>query len=237
MSRFYFLALALAASAAFAAPSGCDASKAKINLQSPAIIPEPTSSPLFVTVGLGVQNYTCTDAGNYTYVSLKIINSRSDFSSYPRSGGALAQILDISCAYGQDEFDHIPDDLYNVWERVFPDVFTTAHVMEALSWVDNSVILGKHFFTADLKPEWDFQRSGRGYVLGKKTDEAPAPTGKQDIAWLRLEAAEGDLSRLVYRTDTRGGQPPAQVRVQVNVEGQQVADRDCSVNRVLKTYP
>jgi hypothetical protein len=124
----------------------------------------------------------------------------------------LAQIIDTSCAYGNPGFEELPDALYNAWERIFPDIFTTEQVMAVLSTVDVPVILGEHFFTPDLKPEWNFARSGHGFVIGKKTNDAPAPTGAQDVPWLRLESADGELSKVVYRTDTRGGQPPKQVR-------------------------
>lgn len=63
---------------------------------------------------------------------------------------------------------------------------------------------------------WDFRAaSAKGnpnaFVLAAKVGDIPAPTGKQDIDWLQLNNVSGSLATTVYRTDTRGGQPPASV--------------------------
>ena len=39
----------------------------------------------------------------------------------------------------------------------------------------------------------------------------PAPTGSKDIDWLYLIGIDGELEDEVYCTDTRHGQPPAEV--------------------------
>ena len=71
---YSFFVSIFVASVALAAPSfrlnGCDVSKATIPLpgnQTQLIAPTDTK-PRFVGIGVGVQNYTCSSAGTYTYV-------------------------------------------------------------------------------------------------------------------------------------------------------------------------
>jgi len=74
--------LALSCSAAFAAPaggkiSGCDISSAKLTLpEGQTVIADPTGTPLYISLGVGTQNYTCSTAGTYALVfSIFIDNS------------------------------------------------------------------------------------------------------------------------------------------------------------------
>ncbi|KAG6869384.1 hypothetical protein C0995_003605, partial [Termitomyces sp. Mi166 len=66
-----------------------------------------------------------------------------------------------------------------------------------------------------ISPKWDFTSQGatRGnpnaYVVAAKVVSLAAPTGPHDIDWVQLKAVTGSLATDVYRTDTRGGQPPA----------------------------
>ncbi|KDQ31887.1 hypothetical protein PLEOSDRAFT_1034910 [Pleurotus ostreatus PC15] len=64
--------IVIAASVVLAAPSlttsGCDISNAELSL--PPGLPPPTSPPSYISVAIGVQNYTCADTGAYTYASL-----------------------------------------------------------------------------------------------------------------------------------------------------------------------
>jgi Protein of unknown function (DUF3455) len=84
-------------------------------------------------------------------------------------------------------------------------------------------ILGQHYFITNpisgtgLSPKWDFTSNAlagnsSAFVVGAKTGDLPAPTGPSDVDWLMLKAVQGDLASQIYRTDTRGGQPPASVR-------------------------
>lgn len=84
-----------------------------------------------------------------------------------------------------------------------------------------SPLLGEHYFVTSpsgtgLSPVWDFRgASAKGnpnaFVLAAKVGDLPAPTGSQDVDWLQLKNVTGGLATSVYRTDTRGGQPPASV--------------------------
>lgn len=50
----------------FSLDRGCDISSAV--LEVPEGITPPSGVAKYLTVGVGTQNYTCSDAGNYTYV-------------------------------------------------------------------------------------------------------------------------------------------------------------------------
>ena len=81
--------------------------------------------------------------------------------------------------------------------------------------------IGQHYFVPNpvgegLSAKWDFTSSAfsdhpDAFVVAAKVDQAAAPTGPQDIAWVSLKRVTGKLAELVYRTDTRLGQPPAAV--------------------------
>ena len=65
MVRSIFAAALLAVSAlAIPLKNACDASKASLTL--PAGLTTAAGAPSAVLLGVGVQNYTCTDAGTYT---------------------------------------------------------------------------------------------------------------------------------------------------------------------------
>ena len=89
------------------------------------------------------------------------------------------------------------------------------------------IIIGQHYFVhnttgaAGLSPKWDFTSSAftknnrNAFVVAAKVNGSAAPTGPQDIDWVSLinvpGKAGGELAKVVYRTDTRLGQPPANV--------------------------
>jgi len=80
--------------------------------------------------------------------------------------------------------------------------------------------LGIHyniFLNGVLSPEWDFTKDSApnqpdAYVVGTRIANLMAPTGKQDVDWIQFNTLSGGLATSVYRTHTRGGQPPASVR-------------------------
>ncbi|KAF9258943.1 hypothetical protein L218DRAFT_707052 [Marasmius fiardii PR-910] len=88
--------------------------------------------------------------------------------------------------------------------------------MKKVSSLDK-LVLGQHFFVSNpvtgksISPKWDFtnvQKNPNFFVVVDKKAAIPAPTGPQDVDWLDLTNISGSLSFEVYRTDTRGGQPP-----------------------------
>lgn len=83
---------------------------------------------------------------------------------------------------------------------------------------------GQHYYVVNpltgtgIDPKWDFTSGAfsgvkDAFVVAAKNTSASAPTGSQDIDWVFLTALAGnsDLAAQVFRTDTRLGQPPANV--------------------------
>ncbi|KAF9525590.1 hypothetical protein CPB83DRAFT_859261 [Crepidotus variabilis] len=182
--------------------SNCDVSKATIS-GLPASLAQNSSSPLspsFIAVALGTQNYTCSAAGNYTNI------------------GAVAELFDISCFYGQKLFDESQDIAIQAWKYA-PSGMTPAEFVKQAhvsQWV-----FGQHFYVPNpnggntTNPEWNFVSGNRfngnpdAYVIAARLASAAAPTGSQDIDWVHLKNVKGSAAQEVYRTDTRLGQPPA----------------------------
>jgi len=69
--------------------------------------------PNHILLGKGVQNYTCSDAGKYTYAPGLNFNKSLMHLSY-RSAGAVAKLYDISCLFGTPRFDTIQDVIFAV---------------------------------------------------------------------------------------------------------------------------
>ncbi|KAK0192728.1 hypothetical protein F5146DRAFT_516675 [Armillaria mellea] len=184
---------------AFGAPyynqpgKSCDISQVRLVLpQGVNLPPPPSEPPTYVTVGVGTQNYTCSEAGTYTSV------------------GAVAAIFDISCLYGTPSFDSIQDTVLDAWEK--SDWSSSPDIS------DKHSLLGEHYFITNpitgtgISPKWDFTATTgnpEAFVVANGTATSPAPTGSQDVAWLFLKKLLGSLADEVYRTDTRAGQPPA----------------------------
>lgn len=195
-----FLALAAFIPLVASGASSCDINKAQLVLppNQTALTP-PIGPPLFIAAAFGVQNYTC-NATSHTYTST----------------GAVAELLDISCLYGKPGFQNAQNDLFNSWS-LLPSSVT---IQDAISLLDNApTVLGQHYFiknpigtTPAILPKWDFtstQHNADAFVVGSKVGDLTAPTGSADVDWLQLKGVEGSLAKTIYRTDTKGGQPPA----------------------------
>ncbi|KAI9511575.1 hypothetical protein F5148DRAFT_975031 [Russula earlei] len=169
-------------------------------LKTPAPLSSPSSPPRYVTVGIGVQNYTCSPSGNYTSV------------------GAVAELFDISCLYGKPEFVEIQNDAFNIWSNcpsIDPLERGLRHAVHNRWHID---VIGQHYFvneTGVLLPKFDFTSTGvnkgdpDAFVVAKKTADVPAPNHHDDVDWLELERLSGDLANEVFRVYTREGQPPS----------------------------
>lgn len=135
------------------------------------------------------------------------------------SAGATADLFDLSCLSekNNDLFNQIQDIAYACWSNADVD-------LEAIL-PKPPLELGKHFFQTNanggISPVWDFRGDSApnqpdAFVVAAKVGDLLAPTGSQDVDWLQLKGVSGALASVVYRTDTRGGQPPASVRYNVN---------------------
>ncbi|KAF9565881.1 hypothetical protein CPC08DRAFT_629174 [Agrocybe pediades] len=175
----------------------CDPGAAKLVLPTgQTALTAPTDVISYVLLGVGFQNYTCTDAGTYA------------------SAGAVADLFDISCLNKVPAiFNSIQDIAYTAWKLAPANVKTLG--ASAVGYP----LLGQHFFATSpsgtgISPVWDFRAtSAKGkadaFVLAAKVGNTTAPTGAKDVDWLQLKNVQGSLATQIYRTDTRGGPAPA----------------------------
>ncbi|KAJ3821562.1 putative malate dehydrogenase [Lentinula raphanica] len=207
ISNAAFVILASLVHNTFASPAArganaplCDVSSAVIETNG-STLPAPKFTPSFVGLGVGTQNYTCTSNGTYSNV------------------GALAELFDISCLYGEPGFDELTSVTSLLWNAA-PPALTPAEIISFGEKYDLSFVLGEHYFVVNpvtgsgLSPKWDFTSHAfagnpNAYVVGSKVDDVPAVTGSSDIDWLYLTNLTGSLANEIYRIETRGGQPPS----------------------------
>jgi len=176
--------------------AGCECSLSGVKLQLPAnqtqlIIPSG-QSPNFVTVGSGVQNYTCGSTGTYTSI------------------GALATLFDVSCLAKSPLLTSIPSLVYEA-EEVIPSLTKILG--------KTPLKLGDHLFITNpqtgsgIVPRFDFtasQNNPNMFLDAKKTGDIPAQTAPTaNVDWLELTTFLGDLAQTAFRVNTKEGQPPA----------------------------
>ena len=141
------------------------------------------------------------------------------------STGAVAKLYDISCLYhiSPDLFSTIKQPLYAAWVNVSSEI-TIQEITPIIStFVAPEVILADHYFISNpsgsgISPVWDFRATQRFHgqadavLVGKSSGTVVAPVDPSDnINWLRIANASGDIADEVYRIDTIGGQSPTSV--------------------------
>ncbi|THH21138.1 hypothetical protein EW146_g347 [Bondarzewia mesenterica] len=206
------LSLVLAAPVTLAVPSSSSAraSSAQIlgcrvpasTLQVPSNqtqLVAPTTPPTFVALGVGVQNYTCSNTSTYTNV------------------GAVADLFDISCLHSTSLFPFIQDIVYGAWSQV-PSSVTAAELIDFVRTLGTSSVLGQHYFVPNptgsgLSPKFDFtsnpefRGNPEAYIIAARGGDIPSPTSKENIDWLELNNIQGKLAQQVFRVETKAGQP------------------------------
>jgi len=191
LTTLAFAVTALAAPHYFPPVRSCNISNVQLSLPpNRTAFSMPTSPLSFLLLGVGVQNYTCAAAGTYTSV------------------GAVASLYDLSCLSQSPMFENMQDMAYELWKA------SPAHGNPPMT----TSFMGSHFFITSpsgtgLSPVWDFRGGAAkgnadAFVLAAKIADVPAPTGHQDVDWLQLKSVSGSLATQIYRTDTRGGNPP-----------------------------
>lgn len=126
----------------------------------------------------------------------------------------MASLFDISCLYNKPTFDTVADQTMALWESSSNSDVSS---IKSFKSIPKCAYLGDHFFITNpitgtgISPKWNFSPSHHGFVVGAKNASIPAPTGSQDVDWLKLTNVQGDLAKEIYRVDTRSGQPPASV--------------------------
>ncbi|KAJ6464861.1 hypothetical protein C8R45DRAFT_777573, partial [Mycena sanguinolenta] len=175
-------------------PRSCDTSDAVMDLPSgQTALVSPTTAPLYVLLGVGVQNYSCTSTTS-TYASI----------------GAVASLFDISCLIDTPEFASVQTTAFDIWSAAPSG--TSANTIG--SQVSAPTQLGYHYFVTSpsgtgISPEWDFTTTTGQYVIGAKVGDIAAPTDPAvNIDWLALNNAQGTLASKIFRIDTVNGQPP-----------------------------
>jgi hypothetical protein len=127
----------------------------------------------------------------------------------------VAKLFDLSCLSQANgaAFEKIQDIAYELWSKFFTDSPNPKVLSHAK--------LGEHFFQSNgngsIVPVWDFRGDSapnqpNAFVVAARVAGLAAPTGKQDVDWLELKGVSGALATSLYRTHTKGGQPPASVR-------------------------
>ena len=146
-----------------------------------------------ITVGRGVQNYTC---GN-------------DSTAAPVSNGAIAILYEASCIGVSD-----PDLLASLPSKALA-ISPSADPEEDLDCGSQPLErAGHHFFNAAKVPTFDFTESGDpklGLGLMSVGAKSPAPDATTAVAWLSLNRAGGSVGPIqaIYRLNTAGGVAPA----------------------------
>lgn len=145
----------------------------------------------FVGLGVGVQNYTCTN-GKFV------------------SAGAVATLYDVSCVYGTPLFSQLPDIALKFNFQRSP---IATEIGRSLG--QNPLALGDHYFVSNsaggISPKFDFTKSQKAsmFVVAAKKGGVASPAGSQNVDWLQLNKVDGTMGTQVFRVDTRKGQPPA----------------------------
>jgi len=158
-------------------------------------LPGPSGTLLFVAVGRGIQNYSCSAVG-----------------AAPVSIGAVANLYDATSIASSNiaELHTIPGLAVDT-----PPDRTGCFVLPAQ--YKSLPLLGKHFFLADGTPTFILESATKTIQAAKNTSIAAPPTaptspsGNTAVAWLQLNAKPSPYVSLglsqVYRVETAGGNP------------------------------
>ncbi|EIM89137.1 uncharacterized protein STEHIDRAFT_167031 [Stereum hirsutum FP-91666 SS1] len=202
---FLCLGVALAASPTLAS-CPVPASALKVPSNQTALV-APTFPPSFVALGVGVQNYTCSNTSTYTNV------------------GAVAELFDISCVVDTAISPYLTSAIEALWSAIPSNILNTTELISKLGFLGNPDVLGQHYFVPNpatgsgTSPKFDFTSArfngvADAFVVLARTGDIPSPDDKSvDIDWLYLTAlsyaGQGKLAKSVFRVETAGGQPPA----------------------------
>ncbi|KAF8260887.1 hypothetical protein EI94DRAFT_1705972 [Lactarius quietus] len=150
----------------------------------------PKTSPNFVTLGVGYENYTCLPSGTYS------------------STGAVAQLFDITPLYPGPDFKKIQENAFLDWTFSTIKNPFDPDLAQLIAKYFSIQVSGQHYYIeADgkLAPVWDLRSNGPtkgnkdAIVVGKVTRTIPSP-GRNTIDWQ-------ELTRTIFRIDTVAGVP------------------------------
>ncbi|KAJ6595519.1 hypothetical protein DFH09DRAFT_1134861 [Mycena vulgaris] len=179
----------------------CDTSAAIMDLPTNQTqLVTPTTAPLFVALGVGIQNYTCS-ATTLKYTST----------------GAVASLFDLSCIDKTPAFANIQTVAFKAWSAMPASISATTVGAKIAA----PTLLGFHYFVPSpsgtgISPKWDFTSTGKfagnstAFVLAAKAGSISSPVAPTtNVDWLTLNNVQGALASKIFRIDTVGGQPPA----------------------------
>jgi len=168
---------------------GCPVSNDTLTLPAGSSIAVPSGqTPIAVTMGVGVQNYTCSN-GTFT------------------TAGAVATLFDISCLVGTPEFANVQNDFFAL-------PASTQQQIEGCA-SRTRLLYAHHYFVTNpltgtgISPKFALAANGGAdFSILNKTGSINSPAGATNVAWLQLTSIQGTLAKTVFRVDTVGGQPP-----------------------------
>ncbi|KAJ7485728.1 hypothetical protein FB451DRAFT_1350190 [Mycena latifolia] len=204
LSTLSSVALLVSAAPAFPAPPAkgqcCDTSAAIMDLPTNQTqLVSPTTAPLYVALGVGIQNYTCS-ATTLKYTSI----------------GAVASLFDISCIDKTPAFATVQTTAFKAWSAVPAGISANTIGTKIAA----PTLLGFHYFVPSpsgtgISPMWDFTSTGKNagnataFVIAAKAGDILAPTDSAtNVDWLALNNVQGSLASKIFRVDTVNGQPP-----------------------------
>ncbi|WVF66734.1 hypothetical protein IAT40_001476 [Kwoniella sp. CBS 6097] len=175
-------------------PQNCTVNTLSVPLTGSSLAVPGGETTSMITVGRGVQNYTCTN-GNYV------------------SAGALANLFDVSCLFSMTAKTIDPVTLNDLLPKL---------AFKALSFPslgdDGLQIAINHLFVATpnaatpgISPEFALS-SGSDKIIVSKLSNSTAPSNPTtNVPWLHLGAIQGQgtLAKSVFRVNTVNGQPPS----------------------------
>ncbi|CAE6436856.1 unnamed protein product [Rhizoctonia solani] len=187
--------------------TGCPISNAKLSVPSgQTAVTVPSGNPVYIALGVGVQNYTCGSTGTFT------------------TAGAVAKLFDISCLLNTPIFPGIQDMVFAVAGNAKGQALVSKIETVLNSLPLTPLMLGDHYFIPNpavngtsLTPVFDFRAGvkkgdSNGFVAVKKLGNTPSPAGSANVDWLMLQniggTIGGSLANTVMRVDTKSGQPP-----------------------------
>lgn len=120
----------------------------------------------------------------------------------------MATLLDISCLYGNPEFEDIQSDFFALPEPARRAIIKLAS--------NTPLLLAYHYFITNplsgtgINPKFAKKAGGGAdYTVMAKAGGVHSPAGTVNVDWLQLSSISGDWANTVFRVDTVAGQPPA----------------------------
>ncbi|EGE80821.1 hypothetical protein RJZ56_001725 [Blastomyces dermatitidis] len=190
----------------------CDMSRARLPTTDEPLPAVPKGQKLLhVTIGRGIQNYTCPSSSS---------------TDKPKATGALATLFEASCLASTYPFllTLLPRVALHISKPPYPQNSPSSSpgsqvgIANPFTFGPNDMpIAGYHFFDSTGVPVFDLQADGHAAV--EKISGVPAPKGAMKgvgrqswgaVPWLYLAAVDGSLGKAksVYRVGTAGGKAP-----------------------------